>query len=98
VKFLARFPEYQEFKSRRKTLNDQVPVEIQVAETLTPEEVLAEAHQELDRDLGAVLLDRVKQVPPAFLAQLMMEHGVGVTTVAMYAVQRVDPDYFEGME
>jgi restriction system protein len=32
------------------------------------------------------------------LAELMMEHGVGVTTVATYAVQKVDPDYFEGME
>jgi restriction system protein len=32
------------------------------------------------------------------LAQLMMEHGVGVTTVATYAVQKVDLDYFEGIE
>jgi restriction endonuclease Mrr len=29
---------------------------------------------------------------------LMMEHGVGVTTVATYLVQKVDPDYFEGIE
>lgn len=32
------------------------------------------------------------------LAQLMMDHGVGVTTVAMYPVQKVDTDYFEGAE
>jgi restriction system protein len=32
------------------------------------------------------------------LAQLMMDHGVGVTTVATYAVKKVDPDYFEGVE
>jgi restriction system protein len=32
------------------------------------------------------------------LAQLMVDHGVGVTTVATYPVQKVDTDYFEGAE
>ena len=32
------------------------------------------------------------------LAQLMMDHGVGVDTVATYRVQKVDPDYFEGTD
>lgn len=39
-----------------------------------------------------VLIDEDK------LAQLMMEHGVGVTAVAAYAVQKVDTDYFEGLD
>jgi restriction system protein len=41
---------------------------------------------------------RIVLVDGAELARLMMEHGVGVTTVATYAVRKVDPDYFEGME
>lgn len=44
------------------------------------------------RKTAIVLIDRDE------LAQLMMEHGVGVTTVTTYAVQKVDPGYFEGME
>lgn len=32
------------------------------------------------------------------LAQLMMDYGIGVTTVASYSVQKVDPDYFEGID
>ena len=31
------------------------------------------------------------------LAQLMMDHGVGVTTIATYLVQKVDSDYFRSM-
>jgi restriction system protein len=205
LKYLQRFPEYQEFKSRGKVPNEAVPATN--VESLTPEEVLAESYQELCRDLAAVLLERVRQASPAFLeqlvvgllvamgyggslqdagravgrtgdggidgiikedrlgleyvyiqakrwegtvsrpqvqqfsgalddkgarkgvfittsrfsaeakeyaerattkrivlidgdelAQLMMEHGVGVTTVAIYAVRKVDPDYFDGME
>jgi restriction system protein len=29
------------------------------------------------------------------LAELMIDHGVGVTGVATYTVKRVDSDYFE---
>ena len=32
------------------------------------------------------------------LAQLTMDHEVGVTTVASYLVQKVDSDYFRGMQ
>lgn len=205
LKYLERFPEYQQFKSRGKAPSEPTPARNE--QSLTPEEVLAESHQELRQDLAAVLLERVRQAPPAFLeqlvvdllvamgyggslqdagkavgqsgdggidgiikedrlglesvyiqakrwegpvsrpqvqqfsgalddkgarkgvfittsrfsaeardyaqrattkrivlidgdelAQLMMEHGVGVTTVATYAVQKVDTDYFEGME
>ena len=31
------------------------------------------------------------------LAALMIDHSVGVTTVGMYELKRVDTDYFEGM-
>ena len=29
------------------------------------------------------------------LANLMIDHGVGVADVAIYAVKRIDEDYFE---
>jgi restriction system protein len=31
------------------------------------------------------------------LAQLMIDHGIGVSVVSTYAVHKVDPDYFEGL-
>jgi len=30
------------------------------------------------------------------LSQLMIDHGVGVSTVSTYAVKKIDTDYFEG--
>lgn len=71
LKYLERFPEYQDFKSRGKAPNEPPPVN--TGQSLTPEEVLAESYQELRRDLAAVLLERVRQAPPAFLEQLVVE-------------------------
>jgi restriction system protein len=36
-----------------------------------------------------VLLDRLG------LANLMVEHGVGVTTESVYEIKRIDSDYFD---
>lgn len=32
------------------------------------------------------------------LAGLMIDHGIGVTTVANYAVRRIDADYFDDQD
>jgi restriction system protein len=40
-------------------------------------------------DTKIILIDGAK------LSELMIEHGVGVTTVASYEVKRIDSDYFE---
>jgi restriction system protein len=49
-------------------------------------------YMERTTNKGIVLIDGDQ------LAQLMMDHGVDVTTVATYSIQKVDTDYFEGAE
>jgi restriction system protein len=71
VKYLERFPEYQEFKSRTKVPEQAGGAAIQ--QGLTPEELLEQNYQALRGDLAAVLLERVVQAPPAFLEQLVVE-------------------------
>lgn len=42
----------------------------------------------------AKIPQKVILINGARLAELMMEHGVGVSTVATYEVKKVDTDYF----
>jgi restriction system protein len=46
-------------------------------------------------DYVAMIDSRIVLVNGARLANLMMDHGVGVTKVAAYEVKRIDSDYFE---
>jgi restriction system protein len=38
---------------------------------------------------------RIALIDGSTLANLMIEHGVGVTTDREYAIPKVDPDYFD---
>jgi restriction system protein len=44
--------------------------------------------------VGDILPKKVILIDGKMLAQLMIEHGVGVTTVKTFAIKRVDSDYF----
>lgn len=46
-------------------------------------------------DYAARIDTRIVLINGATLAKLMMDYGVGVTTVASYEVRRVDSDYFD---
>jgi restriction system protein len=46
------------------------------------------------RDYVGRIEKRIVLVDGVQLAEFMMDHGVGVTEVASYRVQRVDEDYF----
>lgn len=46
-------------------------------------------------DYAAMIDSRIVLVNGVRLANLMMDHGVGVTKVASYEVKRIDSDYFE---
>ena len=39
---------------------------------------------------------KVVLIDGARLADLMIEHGIGVTDTATYTLKRIDEDYFEG--
>jgi restriction system protein len=38
--------------------------------------------------------DKVILIDGSTLADLLIEHGVGVSIVATYEVKKIDPDYF----
>lgn len=83
--FLARFEEFQSFKARTKEAEEfQNPVAPISENTSTPDEILRTAHKQINEALAAELLDRVRQAPPAFfenlLVDLFLAMGYGGTT------------------
>jgi restriction system protein len=83
--YLAQFEEFQSFKARTKDVEaSQNPV-VSIAENIsTPDEILRAAHKQINEALAAELLDRVRQAPPAFfenlLVDLLLAMGYGGTT------------------
>lgn len=70
IKFLERFPEFLEFRSR------STAPEAGVAETInseTPEESLDAAYQSIRAGLASELIDRVRSASPRFFEQLVVE-------------------------
>jgi restriction system protein len=79
IGFLERYPEFQEFRARTGSTNETVvpgggAVTLSTSETeLTPDEQVragAARHRTL---LAGLLLERVKQAPPAFFENLVVE-------------------------
>lgn len=71
TKYLERFDEFQEFRSRSK--DDSTSREGSEAEDKTPDEDLQAAHQKLETALAAALLDQVRQASPAFFERLIVD-------------------------
>jgi restriction system protein len=83
---LNRFPEYVEFKNRSRSAPVVGPGLSATdgatpPESATPEEELDAAFNEINDSLVTELLDRIKEMPPAFfeqlIVQLMMKLGYG---------------------
>jgi len=47
------------------------------------------------RDFAAKIENKIILVDGRRMAELMIEHGIGVSTISTFAVKRVDSDYFE---
>ena len=76
VAYLEQFPEFQEFRARTNTKEIGAPAVLAQAvieSTATPDEVLRAAHKQINEALAADLLDRVRQAPPAFFENLIVE-------------------------
>lgn len=74
TKYLERFQEFQEFKSRTKeTDNDNATEPSEMDEGTTPDENLQAAHKRLNAALAASLLDSVRKASPAFFERLIVE-------------------------
>jgi restriction system protein len=76
VKYLDRFPEFVEFRTRRNTpdtpTSDASPP-TQDLEEQTPEEAIEAAHQRLRNDLATDLLQQIMACSPAFFERLVID-------------------------
>lgn len=72
LRFLSQYPEFVEFRSKKRevTADDDVSAD---DERGTPEERLEKAYVEIRQDLAADLLDRVKRSTPRFFEELVVE-------------------------
>lgn len=70
IRFLERFPEFLDFRSRSQA---SFAVQADTSEAATPEEALESAYQSLRAGLASELLERVKSASPRFFEQLVVE-------------------------
>jgi len=78
--FLEQFPEYLEFKSRKRAVDGEAPpaaaakaVDNGPHTALTPDEQIKVGYELLRSSLAAQLLERVRQASPAFFEQLVID-------------------------
>jgi restriction system protein len=72
--YLARFPEYVEFRARSRTSAEiDVAPDINQEEERTPEEYIDYGYSRLRAALAAEILGRIAQMPPAFFEKLVVD-------------------------
>lgn len=74
-KFLERYDEFQEFKSRKSTSNgsETAPPKRPEETDATPDEILRAAHAQINLALAADLLERVRSASPHFFENLIVD-------------------------
>lgn len=82
MRYLNRFPEYQEFKARSRSRDSDQLVDPVPSDT-TPEELLEIGYKQMRATLAADLIQQVKTCSPAFferlVVQLLLNMGYGGT-------------------
>lgn len=73
IKFLEQFPEFAEFRTKRKPEEGVSEDPSQETGVETPEEILESAHTKINDSLAAEVLARVKSAPPDFFEKLVVE-------------------------
>lgn len=74
--YLAQFPEFREFKSRRSVDDEAVPAApsaIAASSPATPEELIEQAYDDITDELRATLLERIMAATPAFFEALIVD-------------------------
>lgn len=72
IKFLDQFPEFMEFRTRRRE-QGEVTETVEAENLRTPAELLETAHQKLRHGLSTELLKTVMECPPAFFERLVID-------------------------
>ena len=73
TKYLERFDDFRDFRSRTKKAEDEANGPADDPDIGTPDETLQAAHGRLNRLLAASLLDQVRSASPAFFEQLIVD-------------------------
>jgi restriction system protein len=72
--YLARFPEYAEFRARSRASTDaEASSDINMEEERTPEEYIDYGYSRLRAALAEEILSRIAQMPPAFFEKLVVD-------------------------
>ena len=71
LRFLDQFPGHREFRASART--EIAPGVTAQADEMTPEEHIALGYQQIRDELGADLLRRIKECPPEFFEQLVVD-------------------------
>ncbi len=72
LKFLRRFPEYNEARTRKKKHKNDA-VELEETTEQTPEESMEAAYKSINNDLAIEILDNIKGCTPGFFERLVVE-------------------------
>ena len=72
AKFLEQFPEFIEFRQRKKDKDDKHKIEPPPT-TETPEEALEGAYEKLQEGLASDLLQNIKECSPSFFERLVVD-------------------------
>jgi restriction system protein len=103
--FLAKFSEFREFRKRSSEgaeQSAQLNTAISDDRKQTPDEIMRDAHREIETSLAQELLDRISKAPPEFFERLMvslllkMGYG-GSTAAAGRALGRSGDDGVDGV-
>lgn len=90
IKYLNRFPEFEEFRKRSAAETESAgtqPPDLVHETSLTPDETIRAAHTQLERELADELLIRIRSGTPAFFENLVvrllfaMGYGGSVTEI-----------------
>ncbi len=76
ISVLEQFPEFIEFRNRKKAKSgNEVQAEISIgqASDLTPEDSLAEAYKQLRSSLESEIINAVKEASPSFFERLVVD-------------------------
>jgi restriction system protein len=71
--YLARFPEYAEFRARSRASAEDGSSDINQEEERTPEEYIDYGYSRLRAALADEILSRIAQMPPAFFEKLVVD-------------------------
>lgn len=101
VKFLEQFPEFIEFRSKRRE-REEATGTVETENLQTSAELLETAHQKLQEDLSTELLRIVKECSPTFFERLVIDLLVkmgygGTRTEAGRAIGRSGDEGIDGI-